>query len=245
MNRNVIAFASACTLAIALLAAGVWYFVVRDDGAFHFVLPDTGPPPVSLEAALASVSNSGRRSPPQADQTGIWVIVEGDDSFAGYRVEETLASFGANTAVGRSTGVYGNLTYDGTAITNAEFEVDLRLLASDQNERDDALKDQAIETDRYPTATFFLSAPIPVSEVPPDGRAVTHRVRGRLVLHGVEREVEIEAEAAMQNGLLIVIGSTRIDFAGFAIERPVSFAVLSIEDHGTIEFQLVLRPSGE
>jgi polyisoprenoid-binding protein YceI len=240
-HRLITAVTALVTLA-ALIAAAVWYVVIRDDGAFHFVLPDTGPPPVSLKAALASVSNTGLILPPSFAHAGAWVVVEDEHSFAGYRVRETLASFGANTAVGRTTSVAGSLTFDGNAITGAEFTADLTTLTSDQNERDEALGDQAIETDLYPAATFVLGAPIPIEEVPPDGKAVSHTVVGDLTLHGVTREVAVEVEAAMQNGLLVVAGSAEIRFADFAIERPVSFSVLSIEDHGTLEFQLVLRP---
>jgi hypothetical protein len=38
-----------------------------------------------------------------------------------------------------------------------------------------------------------------------------------------------------------VVGSIDIVFADYAIEQPTSFAVLSIEDHGTMELQLHFR----
>ena len=40
---------------------------------------------------------------------------------------------------------------------------------------------------------------------------------------------------------LIVVGGTNIAFADYGIESPKSMAVLSIDDHGTLELQLVFR----
>jgi hypothetical protein len=43
---------------------------------------------------------------------------------------------------------------------------------------------------------------------------VTQTVTGELTLHGVTNTVEIEVEGALQDGLLVVVGSTEIQFAG-------------------------------
>ena len=232
-------------LGIAAVVFGAWYFAIRDDGAFHFVIPNTGPPPVSLAAALEAVGAiPGADLATEGDLSGTWVVVRGENSFAGYRVRETLATFGAHTAVGRTGEVEGRLEFDGTAITSVEATVDLTTLTSDQGERDEALGDQALETDTFPTATFALTSPVPVGNVPSAGEAVSQTVKGALTLHGVTREIALDAEGALQSGLLVVVASAEIAFADFGIERPVSFSVLSIEDHGTLELQLVFEHAG-
>jgi hypothetical protein len=70
---------------------------------------------------------------------------------------------------------------------------------------------------------------------------VTQTVTGELTLHAVTNTVEIEVEGALQDGLLVVVGSTEIQFADYAIEQPVSMSVASIADHGTMEFQIVFE----
>ena len=40
---------------------------------------------------------------------------------------------------------------------------------------------------------------------------------------------------------LILVGGTNIAFADYGIESPKSMAVLSMDDHGTLELQLVFR----
>ena len=51
-------------------------------------------------------------------------------------------------------------------------------------------------------------------------------------------EIALEVQGVIQGGQLFVVGSTEIEFADYNIEQPRSAAVLSVEDHGTLELQL-------
>ena len=206
-------------------------------------MSETTATPGGTVAGATPSTESSAVSSNDGDLTGTWTVVQGDNSFVGYRVNETLASIGATTAVGRTGDVTGTLEYDGTSITSVEITADLTTLASDKDMRDGQLKTQAIETNTYPTATFVLTSPIAISEAPESGETVTQTVTGELTLHGVTRTVEIEVDGALQDGVLVVVGSTDILFADYDIEQPVSMAVVGIEDHGTMEFQLVFQQS--
>src|SRR5581483_6349329 len=149
LRRVAIGGAVLLALSVAGAVAG-WYFFIRSDS----------PPAVSLESALLAVSPQSTTSASPGDLTGTWKIVRGAGSFVGYRVDETLAGFGANTAVGRTQSVQGTLTYDGKTVTAVNITADLSTLASDRSQRDGALRTQAIESSRFPTATFVLTAPI-------------------------------------------------------------------------------------
>ncbi len=267
MFKNKLLTAGVATALVAVaMAAGVWYFYLRNDS----------PSPVSLSSAIeslatatpeaanisettttspttvttsdadptaTSVTDSTSASSNDGDLAGTWTIVQGESSFVGYRVDETLANIGATTAVGRTGDVTGTLEYDGSTITSVEITADLTTLESDKSMRDGQLRTQAIETNTYPTATFALTSPISISEVPASGETMTQTVTGELTLHGVTQTVEIEVDGAIENGLLVVVGSTEIQFADYDIDQPVSMNVLGIADHGTMEFQLVFQQS--
>jgi polyisoprenoid-binding protein YceI len=179
---------------------------------------------------------------------GTWIIdptigsfSDFSSSFVGYRVNETLAQNRANTAVGRTPLVSGNLVLAGSTITSVEVTADLTGLRSDDDRRDGRLRDQAIETNRYPEATFRLTAPIELGAKPADGATFTAAATGDLTLHGVTRTVTVPIEARLTGDVVSVTGSIDIAFADYAIERPTSFLVLSIEDHGVMEVQLLFR----
>lgn len=162
-------------------------------------------------------------------------------SFVGYRVDETFADNRANTAVGRTPGVSGSLVLAGTSITSVEVTADMTRLASDDARRDGRLGQQAIQTGQFPSATFRLTAPIELGSVPVDGATFSATATGELTLHGVTRTVSVPIEARLSGDVVTVTGSIDIAFADYAIERPTSFLVLSIEDHGVMELQLHFR----
>jgi polyisoprenoid-binding protein YceI len=239
-NRTWWYLGGAVVLVLALVGAGIWYFVFRDDS----------PEAVSIDRASESVttraSGAGAGGATgQGSLDGTWSVDRtigsfGDftSSFVGYRVQEELAGIGAKTAVGRTPDVEGSMTIDGKTVAKASFTADLSTLKSDQDRRDNAIRGQAIETARFPTTTFTLTKPITLPSVPAEGRTVSVDATGDLTLHGVTRPVTIPLEAVRKGDTIAVTGQVDIPFADFQIAKPTSFAVLSIDDHGILEVQL-------
>ena len=159
-------------------------------------------------------------------------------SFVGYRVTEELVGIGTSTAVGRTPDVTGSLTLAGTTITDATFEADLTTLQSDSGMRDGQLGRQGLETDTYPTATFVLAEPIELDAAPAEGATIEATAVGDLTLHGVTKRVEIPLEARLANGVVTVVGSLPVAFGDYGMTAPESMRVLSIDENGTMEFQL-------
>ncbi len=224
---------------LALGGTGIWYLFFRP----------AGPAPVSSQAAAASarVRGAGSGAGSAGGIAGTWSVdpsigsfADFTNSFVGYRVKETLASVGAAEAVGRTPGVTGSVTIDGTTITAAEITADLTGLKSDDDRRDGQLRRQALETGQFPTASFKLTAPVDLGSVPAEGATVSVTATGDLTLHGVTKSVQVPLEARLQGGVVAIAGSLPIVFADFSIVPPQSMMVLSVEDHGVMELQLQL-----
>jgi len=224
-------------LAALVVAAGVavWYFVFRD----------TAPPPVNIERASESVDTKPNGTNATSSPDGTWTIdpsvgsfSDFTSSFVGYRVNEELAGVGAKTASGRTPEVSGTLVIDGGSATTVDITADLTTLQSDESFRDNAMRDQALQTSTFPDATFTLTEPISLGDVPAEGQTVKVDATGDLTLHGVTKEVKIPLEAKLVKGVVVVTGQIDIPFADYDIEKPVAARVLSIEDHGIMELQL-------
>ena len=181
--------------------------------------------------------------PAAADLVGTWVLSERGESFVGYRIGEVLANVGTATAVGRTGEITATLEFDGQTITAVEIVADLRTLKSDQGFRDGALKDRGIESNTYPFATFVLTEAISIYIIPGGENPVSLSVAGTLELHGVTNDVQIELAGQYVDGLVVVSGSTEIVLLDYGIEAPVGFRVLSIEESGQMEFQVVFERS--
>ena len=172
---------------------------------------------------------------------GTWTVIADERSFAGYRVQEELGGIGTTTAVGRTSDINGSLTFDGAAITAVEIEVDLTTLRSDDSRRDRSLRRQGIEWGTFPTASFVLAEPIDIGTVPEEGEPRAFIATGAFTLHGVTQEVNIDLEGQLIGDVVAVVGSLDIQFADYDITPPSSFIVVSIEDHGVMEFQMLFE----
>ncbi len=234
-------------VAVLAAGAGTWYLFFRPAGpppVSLASLPATGSPTAGSPAGSGGAETSGAT---QAGISGTWrvdptigALADGSGSFVGYRVREVLATIGAAEAVGRTPDVTGAITIDGTTITTAELTADLTTLRSDESNRDRQLSRQAIETSRFPTATFTLTTPIELGAPPAEGQVVEVTATGDLTLHGATRSVDVPLQARLQGGVITVAGSLPILFSDFGIQRPQAGAVLSVEDQGTMELQLQL-----
>ena len=194
------------------------------------------------EDTEAPEAQSADAEPPMAaDLVGTWVLSERGESFVGYRIGEVLANVGTATAVGRTGEITATLEFDGQTITAVEIVADLRTLKSDQGFRDGALKDRGIESNTYPFATFVLTEAIAIDIIPTGENPVSLSVAGTLELHGVTNDVQIELAGQYVGGLVVVSGSTEIVLLDYGIEAPVGFRVLSIEESGQMEFQVVFE----
>ncbi|MGH9268658.1 MAG: YceI family protein, partial [Acidimicrobiales bacterium] len=212
-----------------------------------------GPPrPVTLQQAVDALgeATSGPSTSVVAGATGAATSLAGSDgtwrvdtctgSFARFLINERLSRIGAGTAVGTSATVSGTLGVSGTRVQSGQITVDLRAITTNDSRRDDRVQ-SALSTSRFPNATFALTQPLEVGRVPADGEAVTVPATGDLTIRGVTRRVTIDLEAALAGDILVVVGSTVITFADYGIAVPSAPIVLSVDDHGTVEFQLYLR----
>jgi polyisoprenoid-binding protein YceI len=229
-------------------AGGLAYLLLRaaPPAAVGLATPTPGASAPGATTAPGASSPAGTVGPDGLD--GTWTIdtsigsfSDFSSSFVGYRVNETLANNNANTAVGRTPDVTGSLVFAGSSISNVDVTANLTGLGSDDDRRDGRLRDQAIETSRFPEATFHLTSAIDLGAAPVDGQTIEVSAKGELTLHGVTRAVTVPLQARLSGDVVTVTGSIDILFADYSIERPTSFAVLSIEDHGIMEFQLHFR----
>jgi polyisoprenoid-binding protein YceI len=215
----------AVALAI-LIAGGTWVF-------FTFI-EDDAPDKFSLTSDDSTAVTGGSSS---SGVDGTWKVSTGSE--AGYRVKEIL--FGQdNTAAGRTSDVTGTVTIDGTKATAAKVTVDLTTVTSDQDRRDAQFQGRIMDTANFPTATFELTEPADFGSLPPEGKVVTVKASGKLTLHGTTKTVTVDLQTKRSADSIQVVGSIPILFADYGIPNP-SFGPISTEDHGELEFSLVLE----
>ncbi|KTR38519.1 polyisoprenoid-binding protein [Curtobacterium oceanosedimentum] len=186
----------------------------------------------SLSAAPSG--SGGTLDAAQAD--GTWTSTS--SSYAGYRVHEVLQGNDVNV-VGRTKDAQGTATVDGGSLTKATVTVQVASISTPESRRDEYFRTQALQTDRYPTATFALTEPVDVSSAL-DGSTQDVTLTGTMDLHGVEKPVTADAQVAVtKDGGVQVVGSVPITFADYGVEAP-SLGFVTVDGKGSVEFSLDL-----
>jgi polyisoprenoid-binding protein YceI len=251
-NRSILALVAVLALAVGGYLA--YDNVLRGDAVAPLALPSASPgvaeatdatdAPSAEPVASADPAASATSDPAtDGDVAGTWTVAEG--SQAGYRVREQLANLPAESdAVGRTSDVTGSITLaqagDGAQLTEGSLTVDTTTIVSDEDRRDSRLRQEGLETDAFPTATFTITSPVDIPASALAGEATDVTLVGDLTLHGVTKSVEIPSQAQLLDGMVQVAGSVTFPLADFDIVAPnVGGFIVSIADQGALEFLVV------
>ena len=215
----------------------------------------------SEEPAADSVAADADTDEPDAetgpaDQTagelaglaGVWTVQVAEDagdlqgeptvSFAGFRVNEVLNNIGDFTAVGRTADVSGSIELSDAALVAATVEVTMSTLRTDNSFRDGRVY-QALNTSEFPQATFTLAEPVELPAGMADGEAFSGSAEGDLTIKGVTNSVAFDLQAQLVGGIIVAVGSSDVVFSDYGVTAPTAPIVVSVEDHGIMEFQLL------
>ncbi len=232
-RRRLMIIAAVLVGCVGVLYGAVWFYaaVINDapdaldaddlDAALSATtVATTAAPAPSTTAATSAAPEATTTTATAADpapDTSQWQVAEGSE--LGYRVAEVL--FGVNTeGVGRTSEVTGGITIESTTMTAAGFEVDVASITSDDGRRDGQFRGRIMETDRFPTASFELTAPVELGVEAAEGADVTVEITGDLTMHGVTRPVTFNVTARITGGRLGVLGSIPVVFTDFDIADP-------------------------
>lgn len=171
---------------------------------------------------------------------GTWTVVPNETAtFVGYRINEVLSTIGEFEVVGRTPDVTGTLTAQGSTIQSVDVTADMTTLSTDNSGRDGQMRRQALETSDFPSATFVLTEPIELGEIPAEGLPISTTAIGELTVHGVTQSVEFPLDAQLQSGSIVVAGQLEILLADYEISQPSAPVVASVEDHAILELSLI------
>nr|MDE0501764.1 YceI family protein [bacterium] len=157
-------------------------------------------------------------------------------SFAGFRVVEVLAGGVAeSTAVGRTADLAGSIELAGARLVAARVEVNLATLRTDNSHRDSHMR-QALNTNQFPVAVFTLVEPVELPVGVFGGETFSGTARGELTIKGVTNRAAFDLKARVVGNTIVAAGSSEVVFSDYGVPTPTSASVISVEDHGIMEF---------
>jgi polyisoprenoid-binding protein YceI len=185
--------------------------------------------------ALTAPPAAGASGERVGDLSGNWVV--GPHSYAGYRVSEVLEGQRLEVT-GRTSKVSGELDASGLTLDSATVTVQVGSIATTEPARDAYFRDVALNTAKYPTATFTLAHPIKANPAV-TGKPQTFTADGQLAMHGVTRNVSFQLQAELTAGGGQVVGQIPITFADYGVAAP-SLGFVTVQKSGDVEFLLNL-----
>lgn len=184
--------------------------------------------------------------PASTSVDGQWEVVPGNPpntSSVGFTFDELLPNEARSTS-GSTQDVAGELVVEQGELTSGEIVVDMNDVVTDQEVRDENVRNKLFETDEYPTSSFVITEPVDVSQLPEDGTPGTVELTGDLTIKGRTHEVTDTFTALRDGSHLVVSGDLVIDRNDYGVESPQMIAA-EIADEGEINIRIALAKAGE
>ena len=174
---------------------------------------------------------------------------------AGKECKVVFVSRAANEKFeGKTDRLEGRLSVDPAALGDSatfHFEVDMASLDTGIKMRNQHMRENHLETAKFPTMEFVpkravgLPAPLPAGMQAQAG----FQLIGDMTLHGVTKEATWNVVATFGNELVGGRATTTTDFATFGLTKPSLARLMSVEDKIELEIEFrckrtVVTPAG-
>jgi polyisoprenoid-binding protein YceI len=237
-------------LIAALLGGGLLLAVIAFLLIYFVLFPTSSPKPFKLTPARTAATSTASGAPATTGASaagalsGSWRISSG--SLAGYRVREKLAFLPAQSdAVGRTSQITGEAVLSEAAgrvtISQASFAVAVNTLTSDRSMRDEKIHQIGLESDRFPTATFALAAPLHLTRRALEGHVAHISASGIFLIHGVSKTETLPLELSLSSSTLEAAGSLTFPWSEFGMTAPSVGGFVNVTGKATLEFDLRLQ----
>ncbi len=151
---------------------------------------------------------------------------------------------GRVVVVGTTPGVTGDIRLNfgnPDLLEGAQFTVDMTGLRTDQNRRDNWLQDNAIETDRFPEATFVATAVSGLPATYTEGEEISFQLIGDLTVRDVTNPVTFDVVASLTGNTLRGTATLPLRMTDFGITPPDFVNTLTVADSFSIEVRIVAQ----
>lgn len=198
------------------------------------------------DAANPSVLATQPAANPPASGIMTFNIVP-NESKVTYEVAETFInqSNRFNLAVGVTNSVNGTIQanlQNPPASTLGEFTIDISQFTSDSSRRDNAIRNNWLESARFPTAVF---KPTSIAALPgsyEEGKEYSFQVTGDLTVKQTTRPVTFDVTAKLTGDTLSGMATTTILLSDFNVGPISILGVLKTEDQAKLTLNFVARP---
>lgn len=161
--------------------------------------------------------------------------------------QDALAKYGIPIGQGDTIGstdqIEGRLQLDlaNATIGTNQFTVNVRSMETDQRLRDDWIRENALESNTYPIATFVASE---IRNPPADyqeGSEATFQLAGDMTIRDVTQPVVFDVTATLQGDTIQGVAEAPMKLTDFGIEPPTFIGTLTVKDDFRVRIEFTAR----
>ena len=214
-------------------------------------LSESDPPPQSVISERAAAAFAGL-DPIRFQQGEGWRVfrIDAGGSSAAYVVDEELFAdatrkygleVGKTVVVGETQDVMGLMQIDLSQrwVGGNRFVVFLPTLRTDQKLRDAWIRENALESDRYPLAIFVAERLIEAPDTYREGDEVAFQLEGDLEIRGISLDTVWDVTARLNGGTIRGSMQTRLRMTTLGFEPPDFARTLTVQDEFTVRINFV------
>jgi len=176
--------------------------------------------------------------------SGIVINIQ-SGSVARYIVREQLARWiSAKDVSGETEQVTGQIIVSPEGkliIKGSQFVVNVKSLKSDEAKRDNYIRKNALESNKFPEAVFEISSMEGWQGPLPSSGSINVSLTGNMTIRGVTKEITWDLAADVDQDIVNGIAKTEIDFNLFNIKKPRLPFILTLEDTLRLELEFVAK----
>jgi polyisoprenoid-binding protein YceI len=194
--------------------------------------------------AAASQPTAAAASSGMAGGTRTFTIVP-EQTEASYQVQEKFLNRDLpNMAVGKTNAISGELqvSLDGKPSGKVtKIAVDLRTLTSDQSRRDNRIRSQWLESDKYPFAEFTSTDAQGIPESYTEGQEVSFTLTGDMKIREVTKPVTFDVKGKLQGDTITGSATSKILMKDFGFDPPSVAGMLTVDDGVTLTINFTAK----
>lgn len=183
-----------------------------------------------------------------SEDVKVYTIVP-EESEVSYSVDEVFLREGTQyaTAVGITQEINGEVYYDPQNPQNSdvgEITIDISAFTSDSDRRDQAIRDDWLESATYPIATFQPTSIEGLPEEYTEGEEMTLQITGDLTVREVTTPVTFETTGMIEGDEMQGTATTTVLMTDFGFDPPDIANILKAENEVRITFNFSARANG-
>jgi len=195
--------------------------------------------PTAADGAIAAPAASGA-----ANGTRTFEIVP-EQTEASYEVQEKFLNRDLpNMALGKTNAVTGELqvSLDGKPSGKiTKITVDLRTLTSDQSRRDNRIRTQWLESEKYPFAEFTSTDVQGTPDSYTEGQEVNFKLTGDMKIREVTKPVTFDVKGKLEGDTITGSATSKILMKDFGFDPPDIAGMLTVTDGVTVTINFTAK----